>query len=344
MLATFQYLKRLSSSIFQPSSLFFQQQGRTLASTASNGMAITPDEPSKLVLIGGSSGLIGSSLVPFLESYGHEVVRLVRRTPRSALEVEWDPEKGLLDPAHLEGIQAVMHLGGVGIADKRWDERRKEEIVLSRTQSTTLLAETMAGMDNPPEVFLSSSAIGFYGNRGEEVVDEASEQGEGYLTEVATAWEASAEAARKAGIRTVYLRTGIVLSSEGGALGQMLLPFSLGLGGPVGSGEQFLSWISMRDHIEAVKFLMVHSECEGAYNLTAPHPVRQKEFASTLGSVLSRPAFLPMPAFMARLAFGELADPLLLEGQCVLPTRLQEAGFTFSQPTLEGALHEVLNK
>jgi len=300
--------------------------------------------PRKKILISGASGLIGSQLMPFLDTGGHEIIQLVRRKPTNDCERFWDPQKGDLDPSLFDGIDAVIHLGGVGIGDKRWSKKRKAAILDSRRDSVTLLAKTMASLVNKPEVFIVASAIGIYGNRGDENIDENSGNGEGFLTDTALIWESSADAARAAGIRTIHLRSGIVLTPQGGALGRMLFPFKMGAGGPIGSGKQWMSWISMDDHIAAVQHLMMTSECEGAYNLTAPNPVRQKMFAKTLGRVLRRPSFAPLPGFILRILFGELARPLLLEGQKVHPTRLIDAGFEFEHLNLEDALRDALGK
>ena len=231
------------------------------------------DAPRKRVLVVGGSGLIGSNLIPFLDCMGHEVTQLVRRKPSHPRHRFWDPSNGVLDIEHLEGIDAVIHLGGVGIGDKRWTKKRKAAIIGSRKDSVTLLAEKMASMDSPPEVFIVASAIGYYGNRGDEEVDESSKRGEGFLSETTEMWEASADAARNASIRTIHLRTGI-MSPLGGALGRMLLPFKLGGGGLL----EMVSNGSLGfpdDHIAAIQHLMMTSECEGPFNLTSPNPVRQ---------------------------------------------------------------------
>jgi len=302
------------------------------------------ESPRKRILVSGASGLIGSQLIPFLDTGGHEVIQLVRRKPLDENQRFWDPENGELDPSIFDGIDAVIHLGGVGIGDKRWSKKRKQAIVESRQKSVTLLSETMASLEQKPEVFVVASAIGIYGDRGDEEIDENSTHGSGFLTDTAKIWESSADAAREAGIRTIHLRTGIVLSPKGGALGRMLFPFKMGAGGPIGSGKQWMSWISMDDHIAAVQHLMMTKNCEGMYNLTAPNPVRQKSFAKTLGRVLRRPAFAPLPGFVVRVLFGELARPLLLEGQKVLPRRLLDSGFEFEHPNLEDAFRDCLGR
>jgi len=300
--------------------------------------------PRKRILVSGASGLIGSHLIPFLDTGGHELIQLVRREPTNENQRYWNPANGELDPTLFDGIDAVIHLGGVGIGDKRWTKKRKESILNSRKDSVTLLSETIASLDEKPEVFIVASAIGIYGNRGDEDIDENSTYGEGFLTDTAMVWESSADASRAAGIRTIHLRSGIVLNPKGGALGRMLFPFKMGAGGPIGSGKQWMSWISMDDHIAAIQHLMMTPQCDGAYNLTAPNPVRQKSFAKTLGRVLRRPAFAPLPGFVLRILFGELARPLLLEGQKVYPRRLLESGFEFEHQNLEDALRDSLGK
>ena len=299
----------------------------------------------KRILLAGASGLIGKQLAAFLDTGGHEIWRLVRRTPVAGQnEIEWDPSKGTIDNSAIEGFDIVIHLGGAGIGDRRWTKSRMVLIEKSRTESTGLLARTLASLKQKPEVFLVASAIGWYGNRGDEILDEQSEAGTGFLPETCLAWEASADAARQAGIRTIHARTGVVLDASGGALEKMLLPAKMGAGGPIGSGKQWMSWISMDDHIAAVQHLMMTKNCEGMYNLTAPNPVRQKTFAKTLGRVLRRPAFAPLPGFVVRIIFGELARPLLLEGQKVHPRRLIESGFEFEHPNLEDAFRDCLGK
>lgn len=300
------------------------------------------DRARRRVLIAGASGLVGSQLVPFLRTGGHEVVQLVRRPPANAWERFWDPAEGVLDPECFDGVDAVIHLGGVGIADRRWSATRKAAIRDSRVDSTRFLAQAMAGLRRKPEVFLVASAIGLYGDRGDAELDESSAPGSGFLPEVVRDWEAAAESARAAGIRTVHLRTGVVVAGTGGALGKMRLPFSLGLGGPIGSGRQWMSWISLDDVLGAVLHLMMTPDTDGAYNLTAPEPVPQRTFARTLGRVLRRPAVAPLPGFVARAVFGELAGPLLLEGQRVLPRRLEASGYRFAHRTLEHALVDTL--
>ena len=295
------------------------------------------------VAISGSSGLIGTALVSALTNAGHRPVRLVRREP-SGDEIRWDPDGGSIDSASLEGIGGVVHLAGAGIGDHRWTDEYKLEILRSRTKSTVLLAGALADLGKPPSVLVSGSAIGFYGDRGDELLDETSPVGTGFLPEVCVAWEAATVAAEKAGIRVAHIRTGIVLSGQGGALKKQLPLFKVGAGGKLGSGRQWQSWISIEDEVGAILHLLA-ADVRGAANLTAPNPVRNAELAKTLAGVLGRPSFLPIPSFGPKLLLGsELADNLLFAGQRVSPTVLQTAGYEFRHPTLEVALRAVLGK
>ena len=295
------------------------------------------------ILISGGSGLIGSALSNRLSASGHTVVRLVRR-PANAGELTWDPGAGTLDPAAFDSCDAVINLSGAGIGEKRWTEQYKAELLSSRVLATELLARTMAGLDRKPDVFLSGSAVGWYGDRGDERLDELSAPGADFLSDICRQWEAATAAAEKAGIRTVHLRTGIVLSAEGGALKKQLPLFRLGLGGRFGNGHQWQSWISIDDEVGAILHLLSTEVC-GAVNLTAPNPVTNSEFASTLGGVLHRPAVVPVPTFGPKLLLGgELVDSLLLAGQRVLPTALQRSGYEFHHATLDVALRDVLHR
>lgn len=292
------------------------------------------------IIVSGASGLIGSALVPHLESRGHEVVRLVRRSAGNG-ESRWDPARGVIDADVVGTADAVVHLSGAGIGDKRWSNSYKREILDSRVKSTKLLASVIAGAAKRPAVFLSGSAIGFYGARGDETLDESSSAGSGFLADVCKEWEA---AAAGAGTRTVFLRTGIVLSPEGGALKKQLPLFRLGLGGRFGRGNQWQSWISIDDEVRAIDHLLT-SNVTGPVNLTAPAPVTNTEFARVLGNVLHRPAILPVPSIGPKLLLGgELADALLFTGQRVLPHALSHAGFQFEHPTLDIALRALLNR
>ncbi len=294
------------------------------------------------VLVTGSHGLIGSALIPRLRADGHRVARLVRGAPEGGDDVRWDPQAGTIDAAGLEGIDAVIHLAGAGIGDKKWTDDRKQLILESRTQGTSLLARTLAALDRKPSVLLSGSAIGIYGARGSEVLTEASAPGSGFTAEVCTAWEAATAPAAEAGIRAVHLRTGIVLSSNGGALGRMLTPFKLGIGGRMGSGEQYMSWIAIDDEVGAIRHLLT-ADVAGPVNLTAPNPATNAEFTAALGDALHRPTKLPTPMLPLKVLYGgELVQSLLLDGQRVLPAALEASGYEFALPDLDGALAAVL--
>ena len=295
------------------------------------------------IVISGASGLIGTQLVAKLSSSGHEVVRLVRRSPKPG-EIQWNPKSGTLDAAALEGTDAVIHLSGAGIGDKRWTDGYRKEILDSRTATTALLATTMASLSRKPSVFLSGSAIGIYGARNDEQLTEVSTHGTGFLAEVCEQWEAAAKPAVDAGIRTVYLRTGIVLSPKGGALKKLLPLFKLGVGGKFGNGKQWQSWISIDDEIGAIEHLLT-ANVSGAVNLTAPNPVTNAEFTKVLASVLKRPAIVPVPTFAPKILLGgELADALLFTGQRVIPAALNASGYMFKHTTLESAFRSLLSK
>ena len=281
------------------------------------------------IAITGSHGLIGSALLTRLEGEGHTVVRVAR---------------GAFDPATLEGLDAIVHLAGAGIGDHRWSDSYKAEILGSRVQGTTALAKTIHDLQSKPRVLLSGSAVGWYGPRGDEVLDETSTSGTGFLADVCRQWEAATAPAEAAGVRTVHLRTGVVLSGKGGALRKQLPLFRLGLGGRFGSGKQWQSWISIDDEVGAIVHLLT-ADVEGPVNLTAPNPVTAAEFASTLGSVLRRPSFLPVPSFGPRLLVGkEAADELLFSGQRVVPTNLTASGYSFAYRELAGALAALVKR
>lgn len=295
------------------------------------------------IVVSGASGLIGTQLVAKLSTSGHEVVRLVRRSPKAG-EIQWNPKSGTLDASALEGVDAVIHLSGAGIGDKRWSDGYRKEILDSRTDTTALLAKTIASLSRKPSVFLSGSAIGIYGARNDEQLTEVSTHGTGFLAEVCEQWEAAAKPAVDAGIRTVYLRTGIVLSPKGGALKKLLPLFKLGVGGKFGNGKQWQSWISIDDEIGAIEYLLT-SNVSGAVNLTAPNPVTNAEFTKVLASVLKRPAIVPVPTFAPKILLGgELADALLFTGQRVIPAALNASGYSFKHATLESALRSLLSK
>jgi hypothetical protein len=259
-------------------------------------------------------------------------------------EIAWDPAAGTLNVASLEGLDGVVHLAGENISASRWTPEVKSRIRASRVEGTRLLCEGLAKLKRPPQVLVSASAIGWYGDAGDAALDETGAAGRGFLPEVCAAWENATEPARAAGIRVVNLRIGIVLAAKGGALARMLTPFKLGMGGPVGSGRQVMSWIALDDLLGIIEAALWDSRFSGPVNATAPHPVTQAQFARTLGSVLGRPAVAPLPGAVVRLAFGEMGQALLLEGARVLPRRLLDAGFPFQTPGLEGALRSELGR
>ena len=301
------------------------------------------------VIVTGSTGLVGRALVRSLLADGHEVTRLVRggsqafRAPGTAA-VHWEPERGEIDARALEGHDAAVHLAGEPVAEGRWDEEKKRRILESRVKGTRLLASALASLGAKPKALVSASATGFYGDRGAEVLREESASGADFLSEVCREWEKATLAASQAGIRVVHVRIGVVLSGEGGALTKMLTPFKLGLGGKVGSGGQYMSWITLEDLVGVIRRAVEDESLRGPVNAVAPNAVTNEEFTKALGRVLGRPTFFAMPAFAARLAFGEMADALLLSGARVEPARLKEAGHQFKHPELEGALRSVLGK
>jgi uncharacterized protein (TIGR01777 family) len=295
------------------------------------------------ILVSGASGLIGGTLVPFLSSGGHEVIRLGRGRKRAGTAT-WDPDKGTIDREALEGLDAVVHLAGENISTGRWTAQKKARIHDSRVHGTRLLCEALAGLQRPPSVLVAASAIGFYGNRGRDIVDEDSAPGGGFLADVCKEWEAATAPAVARGIRVVNMRFGVVLSGNGGALASMLTPFKIGAGGPIGGGEQYVSWIAIDDAADAILFALTTPSLSGPVNAVAPTPVTNAELTRTLGAILSRPAVLPMPAFAVRLLFGEMGDELLLSSTRVEPHRLRTAGFTFRFPVLEPALRHLLGR
>ncbi|MEX1216912.1 MAG: TIGR01777 family oxidoreductase [Acidimicrobiales bacterium] len=295
------------------------------------------------IAITGASGLIGQALSASLAADGHQVVPVVRSTTSASAEViEWNPASGTIETEKFEGIDGVVHLAGAGIGDHRWSESYKREILESRTMGTALLATALASLDAPPSVLVSGSAIGFYGDTGTTAVDESAPAATDFLASVCVEWEAAAAPAAAAGIRVPFLRTGIVLSAKGGALAKMLPLFRFGLGGRMGSGAQYWSWISMTDEVRAIQWLLTN-DIRGPVNATAPTPVTNKEFTAALGAAMHRPTFAPVPAFGPKLLLGaELADALLFTSTRVLPAALESSGFTFTHPTIEKALTDVL--
>ena len=294
------------------------------------------------ILVTGSHGLIGSALVTALEKDGHDVVRLVRG-PAAPGEVHWDPAAGQLDLAGTDKIDGAVHLAGEGIGDKRWTPEQKRRIVDSRVASTDLLARSLASAGHRPSVLISASAVGIYGDRGDVVIDEDSPAGAGFLAEVCRQWEAATAPAADDGIRVVVARNGIVLSPQGGALKKLLPLFKIGMGGRLGSGRQYLSWISIDDEVGAIMFALQNDSLSGPVNLTAPHPVTNAEFTKTLGAVLGRPTVVAAPKFGLSAVLGhELVSEMLLAGQRVMPMRLLGGGYTFRDPELEPALRRLL--
>ena len=288
------------------------------------------------LLITGSSGLLGSAITDLLDKQGTEWTALHHG------EEGWDPEAGVFDPGHLEGITGVIHLAGESIASGRWTESRKEKIADSRIKGTRALAEGMAAVDNRPDFLICASATGFYGERGDEECTEHSAPGEGFLPEVVQEWESAADPAREAGVRVAHLRLGVVLSPEGGALKKMLPPFKLCLGGRLGNGEMWMSWVHLDDAADAFTKAALDETTTGAYNLVSPNPVRNSDFTKALGSALHRPTPFPLPAFMIRLLFGEMGESLLLTSTRVLPEQLKASGFEFTYPNIDLALENLL--
>jgi uncharacterized protein len=294
------------------------------------------------ILVTGASGLIGSALVPILTAAGHDVTRLVRSPPQPGEKAaRWDPQAGTIDAHAFEGVEAVVHLAGENIA-ARWTPAQKVKIRDSRVHGTQVLSGMLARLTDPPKVLVCASAIGYYGDRGAEVLSEDSAAGAGFLAEVCRAWEAAAEPARQKGIRVVHSRFGLVLSAAGGALAKMLPPFRLGLGGVLGSGQQYISWIALDDAVGVIERAIVTDALAGPINVVTPQALTNQEFTKTLGKVLGRPTIFPLPAFAARLMFGEMADALLLASTRVQPAKLLALGYNFRYPELEGALRHLL--
>jgi len=294
------------------------------------------------IAVSGATGLIGSALVEQLRAHGHTVRRLVH-SPRDAREgdVVWDAERNELPANALQGVEAVVNLAGAPIA-RRWSADRKRDIRNSRVAGTEKLARAIATMDNKPRVLLNGSAVGYYGSRGDEVLSESSAPGHDFLAGVTVDWERATAPAAEAGVRVVLLRTGVVLSAKGGALAKMLPPFRLGMGGPLGSGDQWMSWIALEDHLRAMEHALFVDRVSGPVNVVSPNPVRNLHFAATLGRVLTRPAIIPVPVVALELLYGEMARETILASQRALPAALAASGFDFKHPTLEGALRSLL--
>lgn len=325
--------------------MFAYRHQTTLDDLKSHHAASATEAKPMRVLITGSSGLVGSNLIPLLTTGGHEVARLVRSDAGGAADrILWKPNDGEIDRDALEGFDAVVHLAGANIGDKRWSAERKAQIRNSRVDGTKLLAEALAGLSSPPKVLVCASAIGYYGDRGDEELDEQSAAGEGFLADVCRDWETAANPARDKGIRVVHTRFGVILTPEGGALKKMLLPFKLGAGGVIGSGKQYWSWVAIDDVIGSILHALTNDAVSGPVNVTAPNPATNREFTKALGRVLSRPTIFPMPAFAARLALGEMANELLLASARVLPKKLLDTGYEFRHAELEAALRHVLGR
>lgn len=295
------------------------------------------------IIVSGSSGLVGSALVPDLEDNHHDVVRLVRppRQPAQG-EASWQPQQGDLDSSILDGADVVINLNGRSIGEGRWNDEIKQELRRSRLDATNTIVAAIAACERPPALLISASAVGYYGDRGDEVLDENSKPGTGFLADLARDWERAALAGASTATRVVLLRLGMVVA-DGGALKKMLLPFKLGLGGPIGSGRQFWPWVGLADVLGVIRWVLKTPAVSGPLNVVAPHETRCADFTRTLGSVLHRPAFVPMPAFAVKAAFGEMGDALLLASQRVRPRALEETGYAFEKPTLDLAIRDALD-
>lgn len=296
------------------------------------------------ILISGASGLVGTHLIPTLKEKGHEIYKLVRKVAQSADEIQWNAEKGFSDAEQLklENFDAVVHLAGDNVASENWSDEKKRKIKESRTVGTRVLVDALSKTQNPPKHFISASAIGFYGNRNDEICTEQSEAGAGFLPEVCVEWEREAMRAESFA-RVVRMRIGVVLAKDGGALEKMLTPFKFGVGGTVGSGKQWMSWIALDDIVSIINFFLDDEKLSGAFNLTAPAPVTNEAFTKALGAALGRPTILPIPEFAVKLMFGEMGETLLLQGTRAVPQRLEAAGYKFKYTNLEAAMKHVVN-
>ena len=294
------------------------------------------------ILITGANGLIGTALQRSFDEIGHELLLASRKEAKDSQHIQWDVEKGFSEPERLEGVDAVVHLAGESVFGLSWSDAKKKAIRDSRVDGTRSVVEAISRLKARPNVLVAASAIGFYGDRGDEEMTESSAAGDTFLAEVSKEWESEARRAEDAGIRTVLLRTGIILSKDGGALGTMLLPFKLGIGGVVGSGKQWMSWISIDDHIRVINYAIEYENVRGAVNSVSPNPVTNGEFTKTLGEVLYRPTILPLPSFAVNMVFGEMGDALLLASTRVVPKRLEDAGFEFKYPELKTAIEHAV--
>ncbi|MCC6451583.1 MAG: TIGR01777 family protein [Acidobacteria bacterium] len=294
------------------------------------------------ILICGASGLIGKALTTTLEAKGCELLLAGRKEPQDERQTKWTIEDGFAEPERLEGLDAVIHLAGESVSALRWTDEKKAAIRSSRVDGTRSVVDALAKLKSRPKVLISGSAVGFYGDRDDEILTESSTAGDNFLAQTCREWEAESRRAEDAGIRTVLLRTGIVLSKDGGALATMLLPFKMGVGGVIGDGKQWMSWISLDDEIRAIEFVLEHEEVRGAVNLVSPNPVTNQEFTAALGEVLYRPTFIPLPEFAVSMLLGEMGDELLLSSTRVVPARLEQLGFEWQFPDLKPALEHVL--
>lgn len=296
------------------------------------------------ILISGASGLVGKNLIPTLLAKGHEVYKLVRKAPKDSNEIQWDAEKGFSEneKTKLENFDAVIHLAGDNVASESWSEKKKKSIRDSRVVGTKVLVDALKDLQNPPKHFISASATGFYGDGKDAVLTEDSPKGEGFLADLCVDWETEAEKAESFA-RVVCMRIGVVLAKDGGALEKMLTPFKFGVGGTIGSGKQWMSWIALTDIVSIINFFLENENLKGSFNLTAPNPVTNERFTKALGHALSRPTVLPIPEFAIRLMFGEMGETLLLQGARVLPKRLEEAGYKFQFTNLDEAMKSVLD-
>lgn len=298
------------------------------------------------IAVTGATGLIGAALTRHFAHGGHDILKITRsvKDDGDPSTINWQPSKGEIDPARLEGVDVIIHLAGESIAGWRWTAAKKAAIRNSRVESTRLLSETIANLKHPPRILLCASGMNYYGDGGDEIMDEDSPPGQTFLARVCKEWEAAADPAREAGIRTLHTRFGMVLSADGGPLQQMLTPFRLGLGGKFGSGRQYWSWIAINDAVGAIDHLIMNTDLDGPVNLVSPNPARNHEFTKTLGSVIKRPTVLPVQRFAAKVALGEMANELLLASTRVHPKRLLESGYAFRYPDLDSALHHLLDR
>ena len=295
------------------------------------------------VLVTGATGFVGTALMQDLQQQGHHPIPLARSaSPSSNEKPSWNPDNATLDPTPLEGLDAVVHLAGENVATGRWAHSKKDRIMQSRVVGTELLANTLAHLERPPKILLSASAIGYYGDQGDALLDESAPQGTDFLADVCHAWEKATDPAQEKGIRVAHLRIGLVLGTQGGALRKMLLPFRLGLGGTLGDGTAYMSWITLEDLTGAIIHILHEHNLAGPINATAPNPVTNREFTKTLGKILRRPTFFPVPAFLLRLLFGEMGQQLLLASTRTHPTKLLSAGYTFHDDHFEQALQTLL--